>query len=219
MHFHLPKPLHGWREFVGEVGIIVIGVLIALGAEQAVERLHHHSQVHEAEKKLRAESIENRHVIDFDVRTLGQAVSEIDARIAALHNCRTAPSAGLRPLTRNFILVPSDASWIGIRDGALLPLMPDRTSDNYWKIDTIKEAMRTAADNLVQYYVRAAGAVDAMRGGATGGAVCSEALLALNQLKQQELTVIALANVFRAANEQELHGEKIDRAGPPPTHA
>jgi len=31
MHFHLPKPLHGWREFAGEVGIIVFGVLIALG--------------------------------------------------------------------------------------------------------------------------------------------------------------------------------------------
>jgi hypothetical protein len=40
MHFHLPKPLHGWREFVGEVGIIVIGVLIALGAEQLIERWH-----------------------------------------------------------------------------------------------------------------------------------------------------------------------------------
>jgi len=40
MHFHLPKPLHGWREFLGEVGIIVIGVLIALAAEQAIELLH-----------------------------------------------------------------------------------------------------------------------------------------------------------------------------------
>ena len=40
MHFHLPKPLHGWREFAGEVGIIVFGVLIALGAEQVVERVH-----------------------------------------------------------------------------------------------------------------------------------------------------------------------------------
>lgn len=38
MHFHLPKPLHGWREFAGEVGIIVVGVLIALAAEQVVER-------------------------------------------------------------------------------------------------------------------------------------------------------------------------------------
>lgn len=34
MHFHMPKPMHGWREFLGEVGIIVFGVLIALSAEQ-----------------------------------------------------------------------------------------------------------------------------------------------------------------------------------------
>jgi hypothetical protein len=40
MHIHLPKPLHGWREFLGEVGIIVVGVLIALGAEQIVESIH-----------------------------------------------------------------------------------------------------------------------------------------------------------------------------------
>lgn len=31
------KSLHGWREFAGEVAIIVIGVLIALAAEQLVE--------------------------------------------------------------------------------------------------------------------------------------------------------------------------------------
>ena len=30
MHIHLPKPLQGWREFLGEVGIIFIGVLLAL---------------------------------------------------------------------------------------------------------------------------------------------------------------------------------------------
>lgn len=37
-HFHIPRPLHGWREFVGEVGIIVLGVLIALGFEQVASR-------------------------------------------------------------------------------------------------------------------------------------------------------------------------------------
>ena len=45
MHFHLPKPLHGWREFAGEVGIIVIGVLIALAAEQLIEAIHSRSEV------------------------------------------------------------------------------------------------------------------------------------------------------------------------------
>jgi hypothetical protein len=45
MHVHLPKPLHGWRAFVGEVGIIVVGVLIALSAEQIVETLHWRSEL------------------------------------------------------------------------------------------------------------------------------------------------------------------------------
>lgn len=30
MLFRLPQPLHGWREFVHEVIIVVIGVLLAL---------------------------------------------------------------------------------------------------------------------------------------------------------------------------------------------
>ena len=47
MHVHLPKPLHGWRAFAGEVGIIVIGVLIALGAQQVVETINGNSQVRE----------------------------------------------------------------------------------------------------------------------------------------------------------------------------
>jgi hypothetical protein len=52
-HFHIPKPLHGRREFVGEVGIIVLGVLIALGAEQTVEALHNQYEVRKTEEPLR----------------------------------------------------------------------------------------------------------------------------------------------------------------------
>jgi hypothetical protein len=55
MHFHLPKPLHGWREFAGEVGIIVLGVLIALGAEQVVETIHARERISETRAALNAE--------------------------------------------------------------------------------------------------------------------------------------------------------------------
>jgi hypothetical protein len=47
--------MHGWREFVGEVGIIVIGVLIALGAEQIVETLHERRVAAETRNAIRAE--------------------------------------------------------------------------------------------------------------------------------------------------------------------
>ena len=57
MHFHLPKPLHGWREFAGEVGIIVVGVLIALAAEQGVESLQWAHKSHSAKSELHQQMV------------------------------------------------------------------------------------------------------------------------------------------------------------------
>lgn len=48
---HKGHVFQGWREFLKEVGIIVLGVLIALGAEQAAVA------VHEAGKAARAEAL------------------------------------------------------------------------------------------------------------------------------------------------------------------
>lgn len=55
MDVHKPKAAHSWREFGVEIGTIVIGVLIALGAEQAVEQLHWRHQTHEARELMKAE--------------------------------------------------------------------------------------------------------------------------------------------------------------------
>ena len=55
MDIHKPNPWHGWREFLKEIGTIVIGVLIALAGEQLVERLHHGEQAKLAERAMRLE--------------------------------------------------------------------------------------------------------------------------------------------------------------------
>jgi hypothetical protein len=55
MGFTLPKPLHGWRAFVGEVSIIVLGVLIALLAGQAVQSVNNRAAAEEARNNIRAE--------------------------------------------------------------------------------------------------------------------------------------------------------------------
>jgi len=55
MHVHLPKPLHGWRAFVGEVGIIVLGVLIALGFEQLVQSISERRAREQARESIRQE--------------------------------------------------------------------------------------------------------------------------------------------------------------------
>lgn len=52
---HKHGPLRNWREFAKEIGVIVIGVLIALGGEQAVEAIHHRQEVHDARDALEEE--------------------------------------------------------------------------------------------------------------------------------------------------------------------
>jgi hypothetical protein len=55
MHIHRPKALRGIGEFLGEVGVIVVGIVIALALEQAVEWVHWHGQVRRTEAALQAE--------------------------------------------------------------------------------------------------------------------------------------------------------------------
>lgn len=56
MELHRPQhPIHGWREFLKEVGIIVLGVLIALGAEQAVGNVHEHTESADTRRSVRSE--------------------------------------------------------------------------------------------------------------------------------------------------------------------
>lgn len=58
-HIHAPKPLHGWRAFFGEIAVIVIGVLIALTAEELVTAWTWHHKVAVGEKALAAEQGDN----------------------------------------------------------------------------------------------------------------------------------------------------------------
>jgi len=46
------KSVHSWKELLSEIGVIVIGVLIALGAEQAVDAIHWSNKVADAEAAM-----------------------------------------------------------------------------------------------------------------------------------------------------------------------
>jgi hypothetical protein len=70
MEIHKPKPIHNWRELMTEIGVIVIGILIALGLEQAVESWHTSEQTELA-----------RRAVDTEVRfNLAKANREQDMR-------------------------------------------------------------------------------------------------------------------------------------------
>jgi hypothetical protein len=52
MHIHKPKAFHRVHEFLSEIAVIVIGVLIALGAEQVVENFQWRDKISHAQHEL-----------------------------------------------------------------------------------------------------------------------------------------------------------------------
>lgn len=70
----IPTPLNGWRVFAGEVGVIVLGVLLALGAQQLVEDIRMRAAVREFRKTIDHEIALNLFV--YDVRSQGSACNE-----------------------------------------------------------------------------------------------------------------------------------------------
>jgi len=88
MDIHKPKSWHGWRDFLKEFGTIVLGVSVALAAEQAVEWWHWQGEVTAARAALRTEIAEaatgfyaRRMAIspclDKKLDTIGAAIADI----------------------------------------------------------------------------------------------------------------------------------------------
>jgi hypothetical protein len=94
MHIHLPKPLHGWREFAGEVGIIVLGVLIALALEQLVDAWQWREKVDRAEGAMRIELADDDGPQAYARELIGECLDKEITRIR--DSSDTAPPDQLR---------------------------------------------------------------------------------------------------------------------------
>jgi len=145
MHLHLPKPLHGWRQFAGEVGIIVIGVLIALGAEQAIQAIHERSEVDQTRSALDAELGHNLAAFDYRLSLAPCARSRLN-EVQTIVDRQGHPASALRhdlqsPLTINLEFAVWDAA-----TGEARSLIPLQAKLQYAKLyDTFRhyESLRT----------------------------------------------------------------------------
>lgn len=118
---HKPKPVHGWRALLSEIGVIVIGVAIALAGEQAVETLHWRHVV-EAQREALNENIVQQ-LLSVKIRAVQQPC--VDARLAQLETVFKRHAAGETLKMRGRIGRPqnasvSDAVWqLAMQSGAL----------------------------------------------------------------------------------------------------
>ena len=114
MHVHLPKPLHGWREFIGEIGIIALGILIALAAEQLIERAHWQHKVEQATEALRVAIADTaRQAAEQQVTApcIDRQLQVLEARLIAPGPYQRAPLFDEQPSGTYTVRTPS-RSWV-----------------------------------------------------------------------------------------------------------
>jgi hypothetical protein len=59
VEIHKPKPVHNWQELLSEVGVVVIGIVIALSLEEGLRALHDRGIASEAREAVKEEIRQN----------------------------------------------------------------------------------------------------------------------------------------------------------------
>ena len=90
MEIHKPNPVHSLKEFLNEIAIIIVGVLIALGLEQVVAQWHWRNEVAEAREALREEIAYNLRRFQFNVDNSACTIRNLETLKGLIRNRNTA---------------------------------------------------------------------------------------------------------------------------------
>ena len=124
MRFRIFRPLHGWREFIHEIIIVLIGVLLALGGAQLIDTLHSRSEV----TRFRA-AVD--HELGRDLGVYAHIIAQrqcADGRLADLKRFLDDSSAGRtdrldRPIGHPFMQTLFFSAWDN-KGGAIMDQLP-----------------------------------------------------------------------------------------------
>jgi len=85
MEIHGPEgPTHSFKDFAIHIGIVTIGILIALGLEGARETWREHTALVETRESFRRELETNRDILKLELRRVTRIARELDEVIPAL---------------------------------------------------------------------------------------------------------------------------------------
>jgi hypothetical protein len=144
VEIHKPKPWASFREFLKEYGIIVVGVLTALGAEAVVEQLHWRHQVELAHRQIR---FDMKRVMawsalqDAVTPCVGARLDELETILQSAQLTGRLPTIGRVPDIGSSSWVMR--SWSGLTYGQVLAHMPTAEQLNLTALELTVEAQRT----------------------------------------------------------------------------
>jgi hypothetical protein len=83
VEIHKPRPIQNWRELATEVGVIVVGIVIALSGEQLLQSLEWREKISRAEEQIRVEMADDDGPEVFQRLALGDCIDSGLAQIRA----------------------------------------------------------------------------------------------------------------------------------------
>lgn len=150
MHLKSRRPPHGWGTLAWEVGVVVVGVLIALGAQQVADNWYWQSQAAQARHNIQQELLE--HEKDGYERLSVQP---------CMRGQLTALSAQLAGTDGHWKAMPMKVMPDGVTDVSI-KVIPSayRAPERTWLDEASKTAQATGAlnhlpDKMVADYARA----------------------------------------------------------------
>jgi len=123
---------HSGRDFFTHIATIVIGLLIAVGLEQAIESWHQRHLMHQAREHIRSEVEVNQRVFRTDQQEMEQFLVRMNRNLDILRS-RNSPHADPAATldfswnVQNFF----DAAYSGAKDSGALSRMPYEESATY----------------------------------------------------------------------------------------
>jgi hypothetical protein len=146
LDIHPPhEAAHTWKDFFIHVATICVGLLIAIGLEQAVEAEHHHHQREQVVEDLRTEAEANHALITRDLKIqslepwFSRAIAASDATPVVAGRLKfTLPVSPCLPgsigTAEYRYFAPSEAVWTTARESGLVALLPVEESRRYARL-------------------------------------------------------------------------------------
>jgi hypothetical protein len=143
------SPTHTWKDFFIHIATIVIGLMIAVGIEQIVERIHQHEQVRQAREALDLERRQNILITQVVALLLRRDHDTLSGDLASLRYLKAHPGARLTDLPAPIVWGSNsetlkDAAWKSLQGSPVAALLPttelQAASELYQQIEVVNSA-------------------------------------------------------------------------------
>jgi hypothetical protein len=135
VEIHKPHAAKTWKEFFIELGTIVIGILIALGLEQAVEAAHDRARAEQARENIRSEIANDT----GEMVTRDRTKDCISHRLDEVNDLIRASAAGALPqgpiwVGHPFNAAMADSQYRSATQSGAVSLLPSQEQSSYARI-------------------------------------------------------------------------------------